>query len=83
MVEVDIFSLATYIGIAVVAGGAIFSMGKLFEKINHLKERLDKLESAKSDEKKPTPLEILDEKYANGDFTTEEYKEKKKNLQDS
>lgn len=82
MVE-DFFSIATIIGIAVAAGGAIFALGKLFERVNQLKERLDKLESAKSDEKKLTPLEILDEKYANGDVTTEEYQEKKKNLQGS
>jgi len=82
MVE-DIFSIATYVGIAVAAGGAIFGLGKLFERVNQLKERLDKLDSPKSNEKKVTPLDILKEKYANGEINTEEYQEKKKNLEDS
>lgn len=79
--ELDIGSIATYVGIIVAGGGAIFALGRLFEKVKQVERRVDKLENSK-DDKKANSLSILEEEYARGKISVEEYDERRKKLQE-
>lgn len=80
--ELDISSISAIIGLAAAGMGGTFALGKLFEKVNYLEKRIDKLENPSSD-KKMDPLSILNDLYAKGKITREEYEKQKKKLNDN